>query len=145
MSIIKHILLATDGSNTSAGAVEKALELAQHFGAGLYVVHVAQLASKYEPESIAAVLEEQKEREFFELNVVTAQIAHRAKAVGVRCTTRTAFTEDIVDAVIAAADDWACDLIVVGASADHNSQLQAQIGRQITTRSRTPVMIVPRS
>ncbi len=142
MSKVERILLATDGSSTSAGAVEKALELAQHFGAALYVVYVAHLVSKRAREH-AAVVEEQKEQEFFDLHAVTAQIAQRAQTIGVRCTTRTAFTQDIVAAVISAAVDWACDLIVVGASTAHGGPLQAKIGRQITTRSKTPVMIVP--
>ncbi len=143
MSKVERILLATDGSTNSAGAVDRALELAQHVNAALYVVHVAHLSSKRTRECSAAELEEQKEREFIDLHAVTARIAHRAQTIGIRCVTRTAFTESVVDAVIAAAVDWACDLIVVGASAAHGSALSAQTGRQITTRSQTPVMIVP--
>jgi|GEM_PF-3824503 len=143
MSKVARILLATDGNLTSAGAVDRALELAQHVNAVLYVVYVAHLSAKRTREISAAELEEQKEREFLEVHAVTAQIAHRAQTIGIRCITRTAFTESVVDAVIAAAVDWACDLIVVGASAAHGRALSTQIGRQITTRSQTPVMIVP--
>ncbi len=143
MSKVERILLATDGSTNSAGAVDRALELAQHVNAALYVVFVAHLSAKRAPGYSAAQLEEQKEREFLELHAVTAQISHRAQTIGIRCITRTAFTENVVDAVIAAAVDWACDLIVVGASPAHGSALSAQTGRQITTRSQTPVMIVP--
>ncbi len=143
MSKVERILLATDGSTNSAGAVDRALELAQHVNAALYVVHVAHLSSKRTRDNSAAEIEEQKEREFLELHAVTAQIAHRAQTIGIRCVTRTAFTENVVDAVIAAAIDWACDLIIVGASPAHCSPMSAQTGRQITTRSQTPVMIVP--
>jgi nucleotide-binding universal stress UspA family protein len=116
MSMLRSILVGTDGSATAAIAVAQAIELARAFGARL------QIVSAYEPvtggrlgaERLATPAPE------WELNpredvLALLEAARRdAEAAGVPAVETFARVGDAADAILDVAEEQGSDLIVVG-------------------------------
>lgn len=114
--MFKRILVGTDGSDTAAGAVRQAIELAKLSDAQLGVV------SAYEPVSGRRVKSEQSEapadvqyeigpRE--DVNLVLESAAAEARKEGIEVTIHPV-EADPADAILNVAEQTGADLIVVG-------------------------------
>ncbi|HNH34740.1 MAG TPA: TSUP family transporter [Rhodocyclaceae bacterium] len=107
MGRIERILLATDGSEYSAGAVRTAVELAHRNRARLYIAAVAV----YNPEYASSVPElEQAAIDAARRNVASAV----AEAAGVDHEVVIAEAEDPYKGIVEAAEEYRADLIVMG-------------------------------
>ena len=111
-----RIVVGTDGSETAAGAVRQAIELAKLTGAQLNVV------SAYQPISGRRVRDEQAQapadvqyeigpRE--DVNLVLEAAAAEARKGGIEVTTHPV-EADPADAILNTAEETKADLIVVG-------------------------------
>ena len=113
----KCILLPTDGSELSERAVLAGIDLARESGASVIGLHVTP---RYHLLThLADVLEDAPER-FAERSEREARrildgVAGEAGAVGVRCSTEHAVSDDPYEAIIEAARRNVCDLIVMAA------------------------------
>ncbi|HWT90711.1 MAG TPA: universal stress protein [Solirubrobacterales bacterium] len=114
--MFKRIVVGTDGSQTAADAVGKAIELARLTGAQLSIV------SAYSPASGRRVAEEQRQapadvqyglgpRE--DVNLILETAAADAKGAGVEVQTHPV-EADPADAILNVAEETKADLIVVG-------------------------------
>ncbi|MGE5527404.1 MAG: universal stress protein [Methanosarcina sp.] len=114
--MFKRIVVGTDGSDTAAGAVRQAIELAKLSGAELSIV------SAYEPASTRRVQAEQREAPAdvqYELGpredviLVLDAAAAEARKEGVEVQTHPV-EDDPADAILNVAEQVKADLIVVG-------------------------------
>jgi nucleotide-binding universal stress UspA family protein len=114
--LFTRIVVGTDGSDTAAGAVRQAIELAKLSGAQLNIV------SAYQPVSGRRVRDEQAEapadvqheigpRE--DVNLVLEAAAAEARKEGIEVTTHPV-EDDPADAILNTAEATKADLIVVG-------------------------------
>ncbi len=114
--MFKHILMPTDGSEHSERAVERGIELAKLCGAKVTGIHVEpdyQLMMGPEglmPADLEAGMEE-KERSRAEGFLAFVQRA--ADSAGVSCETVIAKGLQPYDAIVDAANERGCDLIVM--------------------------------
>lgn len=155
----RNILVATDGSETSARAVREALALAKSIGAKITVLHVmpplsdlpaAALAETYEasvnegyilPPSLRAKVEEGvAARSRAMLDAVCAKAAN----AGVKCESAVAVSHSPYEAIIRQAGESNCDLIMM---ASHGRKgMQAIVLGSETTKvlvhSKIPVLVV---
>ena len=103
-NMFKHILLPTDGSDRSAGAIAAGIEFARATNAqvtGLFVVkpvYISEIDERPKPSAEAAL----------------AQVAEQASRSGVACECITVMGETPQDGIVRVATDRACDLIVMG-------------------------------
>lgn len=114
--MFKHILMPTDGSEHSERAVERGIELAKLCGAKVTGIHVMQdYRMMLGPEGLApseldeGVEERERERAASFLSFVQKT----ADAAGVPCDTVIAKGLHPYDAIVDAANDRGCDLIVM--------------------------------
>ena len=114
--MFKHILMPTDGSAHSERAVERGIELAKLCGArvtGIHVVPDYRLLMAYE-SALDVVTQEKVEREAQERAVSFLDFVQKtADAAGVPCETIVATNHHPYDAIVDAANERGCDLIVM--------------------------------
>jgi len=116
--MFKHILMPTDGSAHSEKAIERGIELAKLCGSkvtGIHVVPDYRLMIAYEgsidPATQEKVEVEARERAASFLDFVKKT----ADAASVPCDTVVATNDHPYDAIVNAAVDHGCDLIVMTA------------------------------
>lgn len=116
--MFKHILMPTDGSEHSARAVERGIELAKLCGAKVTGIHVMQdFGMMMGPDGLMpADLEDgMEERERERAASFLAFVQKTADAAGVSCDTVIAKGHHPYDAIVDAANERGCDLIVMTA------------------------------
>ena len=150
---MKRILIATDGSASSAEAVEFGVELAAEHEAEVLFVHVAPAldVSDYAGYSHrfgygygagGAVLRVPHEIDAHDRAPLEAAEQTAARA-GVEASAKQ-LVGDPADEIVAYADSQHCDLIVVG-SRGHGtlaSVLLGSVSRRVLSESRRPVAVI---
>ena len=142
----KHILLPTDGSALAEVAINNGLQFAQAIGAkvtGFYVMIERPLESfeDYAPvDAKAPALDEISKQE---AQKYIAVIANKAKVWGVPCETLSMAHTSPHQAIIKAATDNGCDLIVM---ASHGSkgitgELVGSETARVITSCKIPVLV----
>lgn len=114
--MFKHILMPTDGSEHSERAIERGIELAKLCGSRVTGIHVMQdYRMMIGPEGLAPTeLEEgMEERERERAASFLAFVQKTADAAGVPCETVMAKGPHPYDAIVDAANERGCDLIVM--------------------------------
>lgn len=112
----KNILIAVDGSELADKALAQGLELAKAIGAKVNLVHVTPPWSSIAVGEVAVMFPPEE----YEANMKAAaakllgKAAEKAKAVGVPCTTVEASESQAYKAILQAAAENGCDLIVMG-------------------------------
>lgn len=143
--MFKHILMPTDGSEHSERAVERGIELAKLCGARVTGIHVMQdylmliagdgMLSAGMEENMDAQVREQAER-------FLAFVQRAADAAGVPCDTLIAKGKHPYDAIVDAANERGCDLIVM--TARHRKGLASLImgseASRVLHRASIPVL-----
>jgi nucleotide-binding universal stress UspA family protein len=114
--LFTRIVVGTDGSDTAAGAVRQAIELAKLSGASVSIVSAYQPVSgrRVRDEQAGAPADVQYEigpRE--DVNIVLEAAAAEARRAGVEVTTHPV-EADPADAILNTAESAKADLIVVG-------------------------------
>jgi nucleotide-binding universal stress UspA family protein len=138
----RHILIPTDGSEQAEHGVAHGLALAKFLGAKVSVIFVLEGFSEVTGrmlEAVARYAELRKE----EATSVLARAANAAKEVGVSCETVQVENAQPHQAIIAAAEDKGCDLIVM--SSHGRSGLSAlligSVTNKVLTQAKTPILV----
>jgi nucleotide-binding universal stress UspA family protein len=125
----RHILIPTDGSELAERGVAHGLALAKSLGAKVSAINVV--------EPIFAVTGD--------FASVLDHVANAAKEAGVPCETIQLENVQPHQAIIAAAEDKGCDLIVM--SSHGRSGLSAlligSVTSKVLTHAKTPVLVCP--
>ena len=114
--MFKHLLLPTDGTEMSAMAIAKGVELAKYFNAkvtGFYAApefHILTYRAEMLEDTEAEYEKDCKAHAQKYLGVVKAA----AKAAGVDCDIVYTTSDHAYDAIIKAAEERGCDLIMMG-------------------------------
>ena len=139
---MNKILVATDGSDSAAEAVEFGIELAAEHRAELILVHVVP-ALDIVPVSGFGIGGAFPHEPSIEDRAVLDDAAAIAEEHDVRSTT-VLLAGDTVDEIVAYADSHDVDLIVVG-SRGHGTMANALLGsvsRGVLAESKRPVLVV---
>ena len=109
----RHILIATDGSELAEHGVAHGLALAKSLGAKASVIFVleplSEMTGPHFLQALATYIELRKEQ----AKSVLDRAANAAKEAGVPCETIQVENGQPYQAIIAAAKDKGCDLIVM--------------------------------
>ena len=138
----RHILIATDGSELAERGVVHGLALAKSQGAKVSVIFVVepfpQITGRY-LETVARYIELRKEQAMSVLD----RAAHAAKEAGVSCEIIRAENEQPHQAIIAAAEDKGCDLIVMSSHGRSGLSmlLIGSVTNKVLTQAKTPVLV----
>lgn len=140
-----HILLPTDGSEASSRAVELGIELAQTCHARVYALHVVlpfntlTYIAEMLPESEASYTEEalRSAERYLE------EVRDKARQAGVPCDSDYVFDKHPCEAILQAAQDQGCDLIVMGSHGwrGFTRLLLGSETQKVLIRGRIPVLV----
>ena len=144
----RHFLIPTDGSELAERAVTHGLSLAKFLGAKLTVIIVEE-----QPSTLFAIPDPGVGVAFVEL---TEQIkkhatsaldraANAAKQAGVPCdTVQVEAVQPSYQAIIAAAEDKGCDLIVMGSHGRSGlaAVVLGSVTNKVLTHTKIPVLVV---
>jgi len=138
----RHILIPTDGSQLAERGVTQGLALAKSLGARVSFIFVvepfAEMSGRF-LEAVATYAELRKEQAKSSLE----SAANAARTAGVPCETIQAESGQPHQAIIAAAADKGCDLIVM--SSHGRSGLSAlligSVTNKVLTHAKTPVLV----
>jgi len=143
--LFKNILIATDGSDLAAKAVEQGVVFAKEIGAGITALtitkpfNVLSLAPSelgYTPIEYKKYAEEYAEK-------VLDTVAAAAKSAGIDCETLHIEHEHVYQAIIDAAAARKCDLIIM-ASHGRRGASAIVLGSEtvkVLTHSKIPVLV----
>jgi len=137
-----RVLLATDGSDFSAGAVRAGIELAQRCGTKLNVLTMVLTNPEY--AAIAPQLEERAELEALQ---IIEGVKTQADALGVTCEGRIRHGEDPAREIIEEAESGHYDLIIMGRRGKRRLA-RWMVGHatvQVIGGAACPVLVVPRA
>jgi len=144
--MFKHILMPTDGSDHSAGAIKRGIELAKLCGARVTGIHVVPDYSmtlsddtSLDPALTGKMDGEARDRAASFLDVVRKT----AEADGVACETLIVTNSRPFDAIINTANERSCDLIVMTARYRKGlvSLIVGSEATKVLHRSSIPVLV----
>lgn len=135
VDVFAKILLSVDGSEPSARAVEKASALAETLGSEVVVFHVREtLPGKYDMD----LREEEAD--------LAGDVASELKAKGIKASSlrESAFYGFTSRVVVAAAEQFEADLIVMGSRgrSDLAGVLLGSVTHKVLQLTRIPVLVI---
>ena len=144
----RHILIPTDGSELAEHAVTNGLALAKSLGAKVSVIvveepfdwfSVSETAARQISEETAKHAEQIKKHATSVLN----RAVNAAKQAGVSCNTIQVEDKQPYQAIIAAAQDKGCDLIVMASHGRSglSGVLLGSVTNKVLTHTKTPVLV----
>jgi nucleotide-binding universal stress UspA family protein len=138
----QHILIPTDGSELAERGVAHGLALAKSLGAKVSVIFVMEPFSEMTGrlrEAVVKYAELRKEQATSALD----HAALSAKEAGVSCETIQVENEQPHQAIIAAAEDKGCDLIVMSSHGRSGLSmlLIGSVTNKVLTHAKTPVLV----
>ena len=144
----KHILIATDGSELADHAVTTGLSLAKSVGAKVSVIVVEAPFNVFSvPESRSRQMNEEFSKHAAHIKRhatgVIDRAADAAKAAGVPCNGIQVEHEQPYQAIINAANDNQCDLIVMASHGRSglSAVLLGSVTNKVLTHTKTPVLV----
>ena len=144
--MFKHILLPTDGSALSAIAIDNGLRFAKEIGAqatGVYVMVERLLESfeDYAPVDAKAPAHDEVSRQ--EAQKYLGLLANKAKELGVPCFTLSVSHASPHQAIIKAATDRGCDLIIMASHGRKGvtGELVGSETARVITLCKIPVLV----
>jgi nucleotide-binding universal stress UspA family protein len=138
----RHILIPTDGSELAERGVTQGLALAKAVGAKVSVIFViepfAEMTGRY-LETVSRYVELRKEQ----AKSVLDGAANAAKKAGVSCEIIQVENEQPHQAIIAAAEDKGCDLIVMSSHGRSglSKLLIGSVTNKVLTQAKIPVLV----
>ncbi len=128
------ILLATDGSENSAKAVDASLQLAKSMGASIDIVHVIQAAWGTEVDTDSRTKGEK----------IVAEIKQKAQSQGIHADDAV-IVGNPAEMIINYADRIKVDLIVLGTKGLSGIKkfMLGSVAENVVRHSKRPVMVVP--
>ncbi|MDF3837874.1 universal stress protein [Cupriavidus basilensis] len=143
--MFKHLLLAVDGSALAEAAFHKALVLARDMNARATAVRVCPdyHVLTYQVEMLTDTREEYVNAAWEEATRYLKGIAREAGAAGVPCETTYVVNDHPYEAIIKAAEDKGCDLIVMASHGRRGVQglLIGSETLKVLTHSKIPVLV----
>jgi len=142
MGPLKHILLATDGSESCEGAVKEAIYLAKSCDAKLSVIYVLETNPEFETEGLKFVEKmEQAAREHLEL------IRKEAAAQNVEVEAIVRRTDQPYKAITEEAAKMKSDVIVMGrrGKTGLSKMLMGSVAAKVIGYASCKVLVVPRA
>ena len=138
----RHILIPTDGSKLADQGLAHGLALAKSLGAKVSVIFVVEPFSEMSGrflEVVARYAELRKEQ----ATDVLDRAAKAAKEASVSCETIQVENEQPHQAIIAAAEDKGCDLIVMSSHGRGglSKLLLGSVTNKVLTHAKTPVLV----
>lgn len=144
----RHILIPTDGSELAEHAVTNGLALAKSLGAKVSVIVVEQpfdwlSVSETTARQITAESAKYAEQIKKHATMVLSRAANAAKQAGVSCDTIQVENEQPYQAIIAAAKNKGCDLIVMASHGRSglSGVLLGSVTNKVLTHTKTPVLV----
>jgi nucleotide-binding universal stress UspA family protein len=142
----RHILIPTDGSEPAEHGVAHGLALAKSLGAKVSVIFVVEPLSEMRrgPPFLEA-LSKYAELRNEQATSVLDRAASAAKEAGVSCKTIQVENGQPHQAIIAAAEDRGCDLIVMSSHGRSGLAmlLIGSVTNKVLTQAKTPVLVCP--
>lgn len=143
--MFKHILIATDGSDLAQKAVTQGLALAKALGARVTALYVTEPWVAVAPGEVAMAFPVKEYEESVSTNAarILDGVAKEASTAGVPCTGQHMKDQFPAEGIIAAAEQNACDLIVMS-SHGRRGLMQVLLGSQaakVLSGSAVPVLI----
>jgi len=143
--MFKHILLPTDGSALSEAAIRKGIQFAKSIGArvtGFYAMPEFHTFT-YKTEMLEDTKEQFARDSKAHADKYLAAIETAAKEAGVACDTVRATSDHPHDAILKAARDTGCDLIVMGSHGRTGIQglLLGSETQKVLTHAKLPVLV----
>jgi nucleotide-binding universal stress UspA family protein len=140
--VYRHILVPTDGSEVAERGLAHGLALAKSLGAKVSVIFVVEPFSEMAGrlrEAVATYAELRKEQATSALD----RAANAAKKAGVLCETIRVEDGQPHQAIIAAAEDKGCDLIVMSSHGRSGLSmlLIGSVTNKVLTQAKTPVLV----
>jgi nucleotide-binding universal stress UspA family protein len=138
----RHILIPTDGSELAEHGLAHGLALAKFLGAKVSVIFVLEPFSEMSGrflEAVATYAALRKEQATEVLN----RVANAAKAAGLSCETIEVENAQPHQAIIAAAEEKGCDLIVMSSHGRSGLSmlLIGSVTNKVLTQAKTPVLV----
>ena len=143
--MFKHILLPTDGSKRSEAAVLSGIQLAKSLNAavtGLYVI-VPSHTLAVSPAMLRNTAEEYYAESRLQAENYLAVIERAAKEAGVTCDSEYVTATHVYEAIIQAAEDKKCDLILMASHGAKGVQglLIGSETAKVLTHTKLPVLV----
>jgi len=140
MGIFKHVVLASDFSEASAGAVHLATSIAKEGGAALTVVHVCELPVFPEAVPPADMLKSITDADGKRLDVLLASVRERCPEARRVLRTGSAWEE-----ILAASAEAKADLVVLGTHGRRGllHAMMGSVAERVVRLSPVPVLAVP--
>ena len=138
----RHILIPTDGSELAEHGLAHGLALAKFLGAKVSVIFVLEPFSELSGrflEAVATYAALRKEQ----ATSVLERVANAAKAAGVSCETIEVENGQPHQAIIAAAEEKGCDLIVMSSHGRSGLSmvLIGSVTNKVLALAKTPVLV----
>src|ERR1700751_3925128 len=139
----RHILIPTDGSELAEHGVAHGFALAKSLGAKASVIFVleplSEMTGPHFLQALATYIELRKEQ----AKSVLDRAANAAKEAGVPCETIQVENGQPYQAIIAAAKDKGCDLIVMSSHGRSGLSmlLIGSVTNKVLTHAKTPVLV----
>ena len=144
----RHILIPTDGSELAHKAVTHGLSLAKSVGAKVTALVVEASFNVYDlPASkvnlISSAFAEYAEQAKAHAAKILSGVADAAKAAGVPCETLQMIHDHPYQAIVAAAKDKGCDLIVMASHgrAGIAAVVLGSVTTKVLTHTAIPVLV----
>ncbi len=144
--MFKHLLLPTDGSGLSEAAVRKGLLLAKEQQARVTALHVVP---KFHVLTYHTVMLEDTREEYVaacaaEAQRILAEVVRAAHEQDIVCSAQSATHDHPYEAIIAAAADAGCDLIVMASHGRRGLKglLLGSETQKVLTHSTIPVLVL---
>lgn len=142
----RHILMPTDGSDLSARSIDAGMRFARQVGARVTGFHAV---AKRDVFAGAAELIEMTDAEYDEAALPLARhildaLKRVGEAHGVRCDVAWVVHDHPCEAIVAAADARACDLIVMATHGRRglDGMLHGSETQKVLTHCKLPVLVI---
>jgi nucleotide-binding universal stress UspA family protein len=141
----KHILLPTDGSEFSEASLRKGVQFAKSIGArvtGFYAMPEFHIFT-YRTEMLEDTKEEFAKDSKAHADKYLAVIEKAAKEAGVACDTLRATSDQPYEAILKAAQDRGCDLIMMASHGRKGIRglLLGSETHKVLTHTKLPVLV----
>ena len=143
--MFKYLLRPTDGSQLSEASIQKGVQFAKTINAkvtGFYVMPEFHVLT-YQTEMLEDTKEEFAKDCRAHADQFLAVIEKAAKAAGVACDTALATSDHPYEAIIKAAEEKSCDLIMMASHGRRGMQglLLGSETHKVLTHSKIPVLV----
>ena len=143
--MFKHLLLPTDGSPASASAAERGIQLAKGMQArvtGIYVMPEFHVMT-YRAEALSDTRAQYAADSRAHADQYLSAIQGAAMKAGVTCHTVAATSDHPFEAIIRAAEELGCDLILMASHGRRGIRglLLGSETQKVLTHSKIPVLV----